>query len=478
MKISKVEICNFKGYSGITKFNFNNNMVYISGENNVGKSSLFEAINLVVNGNNNDFLEKKNKCSDKPMFVNLEFSGKDIPKIIEKYAQGNKKNVFKKYIFEKDDTYKLVLSRASNNKNGDLCIYNEGNNKFENPSGISAPIKKLFKFIVIDADDSADNEVNFKKSGTIGKLLSVISDSFSKSEGYKKLEKIHKEVFDQFKDDFSSKIDKRISEILHEQYDENVETNIKFNMPDVDKLITNAKLLVDDGIETDIYDKGNGLQRSVALALIQLQAEFEENINSDEHKPVFYFIDEPEVFLHPRGQHKLRESLEKLSKKYQMFISTHSPFILDNYDKNRQDLCLLEKKNDNVSNKKINKLSNVFENPTCAEIIYYAFDLPTMDFHNQLYNIIQCNYNGVRATDNALNSYYEDHKDINSYSEKLKVESESQGNENYKMLSTKIRNIFHHFEISNNNVSVEDLDISIKFMIDYCNDNNITNSLI
>ena len=101
MKISKVEICNFKGYSGITKFNFNNNMVYISGENNVGKSSLFEAINLVVNGNNNDFLEKKNKCSDKPMFVNLEFSGKDIPKIIEKYAQGNKKNVFKKYIFEK-----------------------------------------------------------------------------------------------------------------------------------------------------------------------------------------------------------------------------------------------------------------------------------------------------------------------------------------------------------------------------------------
>lgn len=453
-------------------------MVYISGENNVGKSTLFEAIDTLINGNEKTFIEKRNKMAenDKDTFINVEFSGDDIPEVISKYAQPNKIDVFQKYVFEEDGTYKFVISKSTNYnekklKLAELCIYDNKSKKFVNPSGISAPIKRLFKIINVSADDSADEEVNFRKNGTIGRLLAEITDTFSYSDEFKQLKKAHKLAFNSFEHNFSSAIDKRMTEILHNQYDNNVEAKINFNPPDVNQLVTNARLLVNDGIETDFYEKGNGLQRSIALALIQIQAEFEEKINRNEHKPVFYFVDEPEVFLHPRGQHKLRESLKKLSNNYQIFVATHSPFILDNYNKNEQDLCLLKKDiGGKISNKKINEMSNIFETPTCAEIIYYAFCLPTFDFHNQLYNMIQTHHKSVRKTDDDLYSYFKNNE--KNYDNRLIAESASQSNEKpYKTLPTKIRNLFHHSEISNETISTEELEIAIKFMIDFCKKN-------
>ena len=45
-------------------------------------------------------------------------------------------------------------------------------------------------------------------------------------------------------------------------------------------------------------------------------------------KPFFLFIDEPELSLHPEAQKRLFESLQEISKKDQIFISTHSPYFL------------------------------------------------------------------------------------------------------------------------------------------------------
>ena len=50
-------------------------------------------------------------------------------------------------------------------------------------------------------------------------------------------------------------------------------------------------------------EKGNGMQRSVALALLQVYAE--ESAHDEEQgqtKPFYLFIDEPELCLHPKGK--------------------------------------------------------------------------------------------------------------------------------------------------------------------------------
>ncbi|MDL5482675.1 AAA family ATPase [Klebsiella quasipneumoniae] len=50
-------------------------------------------------------------------------------------------------------------------------------------------------------------------------------------------------------------------------------------------------------------EKGHGMQRAVALSLLQVYAEVTSNAaNAAISKPFYLFIDEPEICLHPTGQ--------------------------------------------------------------------------------------------------------------------------------------------------------------------------------
>lgn len=87
--------------------------------------------------------------------------------------------------------------------------------------------------------------------------------------------------------------------------------------------------MIDDGVEVAMTEKGHGLQRAVALALLQVYAEIvSKKDQSKPEKPFFLFIDEPEVCLHPIAQAKLLDSLIEISKTKQVFLTTHSPFFL------------------------------------------------------------------------------------------------------------------------------------------------------
>ncbi|MCI4000717.1 ATP-binding protein, partial [Klebsiella pneumoniae] len=76
-------------------------------------------------------------------------------------------------------------------------------------------------------------------------------------------------------------------------------------------------------------EKGNGMQRSVALALLQVYAEeLAHDEEQGQTKPFYLFIDEPELCLHPKGQTKLLEALLEISRTKQVFLTTHSPYFL------------------------------------------------------------------------------------------------------------------------------------------------------
>jgi AAA15 family ATPase/GTPase len=50
MRISQVKVKNFKAFNGEHVFDIVGGMVFLVGENNTGKSSLFEAINFIKSG--------------------------------------------------------------------------------------------------------------------------------------------------------------------------------------------------------------------------------------------------------------------------------------------------------------------------------------------------------------------------------------------------------------------------------------------
>lgn len=104
---------------------------------------------------------------------------------------------------------------------------------------------------------------------------------------------------------------------------------IKFKAepPKIDQYVKQIKTLVDDGDETEISEKGSGLQRAIMIALIQVYA---KSLNTGAgEKPFFLLIDEPELYLNPQAQKVLLNALRQISANEQVFIVTHSPYFVD-----------------------------------------------------------------------------------------------------------------------------------------------------
>lgn len=81
-----------------------------------------------------------------------------------------------------------------------------------------------------------------------------------------------------------------------------------------------GKTVVDDGIETDLYQKGPGLQCAVAFAAIRVYAEQQKvsaSTGSDSRESartlpgpsLFLCVDEPEIWMHPRRSRLLCKRL-------------------------------------------------------------------------------------------------------------------------------------------------------------------------
>ena len=137
-------------------------------------------------------------------------------------------------------------------------------------------------------------------------------------------------------------------------------------------------------------EKGNGMQRSVALALLQIYAEeLAHDPEKNQTKPFYLFIDEPELCLHPKGQTKLLKAILEISKTKQVFLTTHSPYFLVTPYLSNVGLFIFRK----------NGVSNIVEDasletmfpwsPTWGEINFKAYKLPTVELHNELYGYLQ-----------------------------------------------------------------------------------------
>jgi energy-coupling factor transporter ATP-binding protein EcfA2 len=82
--------------------------------------------------------------------------------------------------------------------------------------------------------------------------------------------------------------------------------------------------LVDDGSETELRYKGDGVQSLAALALLRFASNRERG-----EKEVILAVEEPESHLHPRAIHALRDVLLQLAKQQQVIVTTHCHLFVD-----------------------------------------------------------------------------------------------------------------------------------------------------
>lgn len=102
-------------------------------------------------------------------------------------------------------------------------------------------------------------------------------------------------------------------------------------MVDIKEFFKAGDLHVTDTVSGDRgrFDQmGAGAQRTIQMALIRYLADV-RRAEDDQLSRRLLLIDEPELYLHPQGVRRLRETLKTLSSAgFQVVFSTHSPLML------------------------------------------------------------------------------------------------------------------------------------------------------
>lgn len=481
MYISKIKLHNFKGFNGDHEIVFDKGVNFFVGDNNCGKSSVFEAIDFIrTKKDRNEVITKTEIEEDSFVSVEIEFKGEDIESLVE--IDALKK--YKSSLIGTDSEKSLQVMRSSEEteitQDGkkkkldikNVRVFNPTTNQFENPTGIDNTITALFEAQFVWADTNSGDISDFAKTKISGKIINAITKDFITSDTWKNFQNSHKETFGEGENSLAKTlkpVEQKIQNILSEQYGE-TEVRFSFSLPEIESFFKTGNIaLSENGIETKSSEKGTGMQRALALALIQVYADISSSDENGVSKPILFFIDEPETFLHPQAQNKLLDALEKISDKSQIFIITHSPYLLKKYKKDTHSMNIFSK--DAGMNKvEAGKEFDLFgtSSPSWGEINYYAFGVLSVEFHNELYGFIQ-----AKAIFEDEKNYLEDEfekylvgKSINQDQSYIKLKKDGSTENQNRTLPTKIRNIIHHPENTNNTkFTDQELKTSIESLI-------------
>lgn len=481
MYISKIKLHNFKGFKGDHEIIFDRGVNFFVGDNNCGKSSVFEAIDFIRSKRDrSEVITKTELDSDEFVSVEVEFTGDDL----KVWVSTDSVKKYQSYLIDNEGKKSLRVMRSSETNEitqdgkkktldiGKVRVFNPTTNQFENPTGIDNTITALFDAQFVWADTQSGDVCDFSKTKVSGKIINTITKDFASSDTWINFKNSHRETFGDGENSLAKTlkpVEEKIQAILSEQYGE-TEVRFSFSLPDLESFYKTGNIVLsENGIETKSSEKGTGMQRALALSLIQVYAEISSVNDEGVSKPILFFIDEPETFLHPQAQNKLLDALEKISEKSQVFIITHSPYLLKKYKKETHSMNVFSRKN-GLNEVEAGQEFDLFgsSSPTWGEINYYAFGVVSVEFHNELYGFIQ-----AKAVLEDEKNYYEDEfeqylisKNVLQDQSYIRLNKDGTTQNQTRTLPTKIRNIIHHPENTHNQrFTDQELKKSIEMLI-------------
>ena len=224
-----------------------------------------------------------------------------------------------------------------------------------------------------------------------------------------------------------------------------------------------------------IKNLGSGVEIILTILLLK-------NIAGTSRGKIIYLIDEPELHLHPKAQEKLLNLLLEESKTKQIFISTHSPYMFKGSIGEGANLLLFKRNEENeieIVNAR-NEGWGLFGkiSPTWGEINWFAYNLPTVEFHNELYGFLQ-----AKAMDEDKNNYeggyFDKYLQDNGASlypkDWIRLKKDGTTENEKRTIQVFIRNFIHHPENKcNQKYTDKELRKSIEEMINILkNEKNI-----
>lgn len=341
MKISNISIKNFRSIKD-SSFDANDFNIYV-GQNNCGKTNLFEAIEYFFNGlgrgsNINDLKYRRSPTLE--IEVKIEFSNaqQGLERMI---SETNKTKI--RNALDGSDTVTVIRTSSDTKRK----VYVNGT-EINPGTGFDAALNDFLpKFEYINTKQYYDSVAKYNKTSPIGIMLSgVLNTILQQNVQYQEFQQKFKELFGNEDSDIRIEFDRighKVQVHLEKQFPDSVSVNFEVTPPIFDDLLKNFDTTVDDGVETLAEEKGDGMQRALMLAIIQAYSDFRRE--NDTGKSFLFFIDEAELHLHPSAQRSLKNVLYRLSQEGdQVFISTHSSVLVA--DENPNQMILKVEKNE------------------------------------------------------------------------------------------------------------------------------------
>lgn len=340
MKLQKLIIKNFRGLKGnqnIIDFS-NSNIIYLIGQNNVGKSSILRAYEFFVGSSQKATLSDfYNYDTTNPIEIEGIFLKEADDDDVEDFVGTGKKaepDWVNKWVDEND---LIRISKKWNNKDEGAEKYTwspQDNDWVLNGfGGLPTLFQKYAPTPVpisaMETEGSLEEKVNkLIQEEVLKKLREDYPDDLGALvEGVKNLQKkiLGSDVVATYNDEINEHF-KKVFTDLTLKIDPKNDDNIKLE----DAFKKNHSVSVKkEGIERDeiFTQQGHGVIRQALYNFISFLKKNKEG-NKKEYLILF---EEPELFLHPEVAFKLRSSLYSLAENspFQILCATHSPLMID-----------------------------------------------------------------------------------------------------------------------------------------------------
>tara|TARA_R110002096_G_scaffold433587_2_gene652602 strand:- start:28 stop:1551 length:1524 start_codon:yes stop_codon:yes gene_type:complete len=483
MKIKTVRVENFRAYKSETTFELNDLNVIV-GKNDIGKSTVLEALDIFFNENKgtikidkDDVNKKRKEEGNTEIKISVVFE--ELPETLTIDAT-NPTTLESEYLLKSDNTLEIVKKYPNAGKEKVFIKANHPTN--ESCSELllkkNADLKKLLTDEIECQDKTKNatirkalwnhysedlqlNEIEIEIAKLDAKntweqlkkhmpLYSLFQSDRKNSDGDSEVQNPMKlAVAEILKDNelrenlnkVAQEVEKKLIEVSNKTLEKLNEMNPEIAesltpiIPSPESLkwvdvFKSVSITGDQDIP--INKRGSGVKRLILLNFFRAEAERrQKEINVPS---IIYAIEEPETSQHPNHQRKLIEAFLELSKadKTQVILTTHSPAIVKMLD--FEHLQLIK---DGEEKEVINIERNNLPYPSLNEVNYLAFGESNDEYHNELYGFIE--------SEELLQSFKQE-KATMLYRRQLR----NGIREEQKILSEYIRHQIHHPENTEN----------------------------
>lgn len=411
MRLGEIEVKNYKSIKNVkipvNKYGDSYTSIFV-GLNEAGKSNLLEAISMLKNTSgpyvyrdicNRDFSEEnieicyKYKFDSEELeyyldnFIDMPINLKNVLKIeylnIELTLKKDQSNFSKKEYFSYNEF---------NLENFYLCTVKQSNGMYTIKSSEDISEAEKIAYTILNSDNLNKLLLDIFKETIVKQEVSIwkaedkylINDkifliNFAENPtnymplfnlftlcGFDTKEKIKSKILSMNDTEavtLGRKLEREASKYINEvwrEHDISIKVNIDFSAKSLSIYVFDNK---NDEEFFKMRERSQGFKQFISLILsLSIQN------NQSFCKEQIIVIDEPETHLHPSGIRYMKDELLKIGKNNYVFVATHSPFLIDDKNFDRQ---FLVKKDTNTVLEQMKIDNKIYDD----DVLQYAFGL-------------------------------------------------------------------------------------------------------